>query len=115
MRTTVDHVKRVRNDWSDTDLYAYIGRPSPFGNPIIIGEVCPICRKTHNTAGSTLGCYRKYFINKVSFDKCFRDSVLELKGKCLLCWCKPYNKCHGDIIAEYLNNLDSDDHILFTK
>ena len=45
-----------------------------------------------------------YFGNKIDNDPIFKARILELKGKTLGCFCKP-NSCHGDIIAEYLNNL----------
>jgi hypothetical protein len=31
----------------------------------------------------------------------FFGALIELRGKMLVCWCKP-EKCHGDIIVEYL-------------
>ena len=32
-------------------------------------------------------------------------SIHELKGKILGCWCSP-NACHGDVLAEIVNNID---------
>lgn len=34
------------------------------------------------------------------------DSLDELRGKRLGCWCKP-NKCHGDILVKILNETSS--------
>jgi len=39
--------------------------------------------------------------------KQFRRSVLALSGTKLVCYCKP-EPCHGDVIAEYLNNSIND-------
>jgi hypothetical protein len=72
--------------------YVYIGRGSPFGNSYIIGKDGSrdeVCEK-----------YKKDFYKKIKNER-FRRQVLELKGEKLACHCKP-EKCHGDIIVEYL-------------
>jgi hypothetical protein len=80
----------------------YIGRPSIYGNPVIIGKKCQYCDIVHSDAGSTLQCYRDYFYSKIENDENFRKSLEDIKGKTLGCFCKP-KPCHGDIICEYLN------------
>lgn len=79
----------------------YIGRAGKgqsghFGNPfqIMNGE----------KRGATLERFRKYFYDRIATDPDFKKSIQELKGKRLGCFCKP-KACHGDIIAEYLNQL----------
>ena len=32
------------------------------------------------------------------------NSLYELEGKVLGCWCKP-NSCHGDVLVELINNI----------
>lgn len=78
----------------------YIGRAGKgkdgyFGNPfpLSFGE----------ERGSTLEKYREYFVKRLETDLEFKEKVLTLHGKTLGCFCKP-NACHGDIIADYLNN-----------
>lgn len=73
-----------------------------FGNPIAIGKPCIVCGKRHDSGGSTLPCYRRYFRFRLRFDNQFRQEIEKLRGKRLGCFCKP-KPCHGDIIAEYLN------------
>lgn len=73
----------------------YIGRPGPYGNPFQIGR--------DGDRKQVLQKYKEWFYKKLN-DKKFYDKILLLKGKTLGCWCKPL-ECHGDIIAEYLNNL----------
>lgn len=51
--------------------------------------------------------YREYFYDRIEKDEIFRAGILSLRGKTLGCFCKPLS-CHGDIIAEYLNNLRHD-------
>lgn len=99
--TTVVNLKNEKYD-------IYIGRRGKgkdgyFGNPVVIGRTCCVCGGTHDTAGSTLGCYRRYFIQRLQADEMFYEAIGLLKGKKLGCFCKP-SPCHGDIIAEYLND-----------
>ena len=79
-----------------TDKYdVYIGRPTCFGNPFKIGK--------DGTREEVIEKYREYFYCKLETNPLFKGRVLELKGKTLACWCKP-DACHGDVIANYLNN-----------
>jgi hypothetical protein len=79
----------------------YIGRTGKgqdgyFGNPFRL--------RASEDRGATIERYGKYFHNRMETDPEFKRRVHELKGKTLGCFCKPY-PCHGDVIAEYLNNL----------
>lgn len=79
----------------------YIGRAGKgqdgyFGNPFRL--------RTSESRGATIERYREYFYKRLEKDPEFKDRIHELKGKTLGCFCKPY-ACHGDVIAEYLNNL----------
>lgn len=91
MDTTVVNLFKNKYD-------VYIGRAGKgqdgyFGNPFPL-----------KPGGATIERYKEYFGNKIDNDPIFKARILELKGKTLGCFCKP-NSCHGDIIAEYLNNL----------
>ena len=104
MKTTVVNIRAV-------DHYdVYIGRPGrgiagPFGNPVIVDEMCPVCDKIHKRASETISCYKEYFEWRAGCDAVFRQMVLELRGKTLGCFCHP-RKCHGDIIVEWLEKND---------
>lgn len=66
----------------------YIGRPSPYGNPIKLSE--------DTDRGSVLQEYLAYLHANPDFvDKARR----ELGAKDLICWCAP-KLCHGDILAD---------------
>ncbi|KKM73004.1 hypothetical protein LCGC14_1414830 [marine sediment metagenome] len=65
----------------------YIGRPSKWGNPFVVlldGDRDQVIEK-----------YREWIQTQPQL----MDSLHELKGKVLGCWCKP-QACHGDILAE---------------
>ena len=74
----------------------YIGRPSPWGNPWVIGK--------DGTRDFVIDTYKMYFDQRIANDYYFRRDILKLKNKRLGCFCKPF-RCHGDIIVDYLNNL----------
>lgn len=77
------------------------------GNPVAIGRTCPICGSTHNDAGSTLPCYRRYLhgrLQEPAFEKEFRKLI----GRETDLWCFCLNKpggaetCHTSIMKRAL-------------
>ena len=86
---------KIINIKSDEKYDVYIGRPSLFGNPFEIGK--------DGNRETVIKLYRFYFYNRLEHDTYFKSEVLKLKGKILACYCKPL-ACHGDIIAEYLDD-----------
>ncbi len=92
-QTTVVNLKTHKYD-------QYIGRAGHgqdgyFGNPFKI--------QPGMDRGSTINSFKGYFYNRLRNDPQFKAKVLTLKGKTLGCFCKPHT-CHGDVIAEYLND-----------
>jgi len=79
MTTTVVHSQKQDHD-------VYIGRPSKWGNPFSIGK-----------DGTRLQVIIKYE-EWIKTQPELLNSVKELKGKTLGCWCTPL-ACHGDILA----------------
>jgi hypothetical protein len=80
MKTTVVHCKRNVYD-------TYIGRPSKWGNPFVIGP-----------DGDRLQVIEKYREWIFTQPKLLAD-LNELRGKRLGCWCSPAI-CHGNVLAE---------------
>lgn len=67
----------------------YIGRPSKWENPFVIGK--DGCRQ------EVIEKYKKWIL----FQKHLLENLYELKNKVLGCWCSP-NPCHGDILIELI-------------
>uniref|UniRef100_A0A6M3L1R8 DUF4326 domain-containing protein n=1 Tax=viral metagenome TaxID=1070528 RepID=A0A6M3L1R8_9ZZZZ len=67
----------------------YIGRPSKWGNPFIVGE-----------DGDRAICVEKY-TEWIKANTDLLDSLDELRGKRLGCYCKP-KACHGDVLVTML-------------
>lgn len=69
--------------------HVYIGRPSKWGNPFVIGK--------DGNRQEVVRKYEEWLLN----NKLMND-VHELQGKNLVCWCAPL-ACHGDVLLKYAN------------
>jgi hypothetical protein len=66
----------------------YVGRPSKWGNPFIIGK--------HGNREEVVEKYGRWICDQPEL----LNSLDELKGKDLVCWCAP-NLCHAMILIEW--------------
>lgn len=69
----------------------YIGRPSPWGNPFVIGP--------DGTREEVIWKFQEYLLNNRELLARVRQ---ELKGKDLVCFCAP-EACHGDVLLYFAN------------
>jgi hypothetical protein len=83
MKIRVVHCKREAYD-------VYIGRPSKWGNPFVIGK--------DGTREQVIEKYGRWLTSQTAL----MAALPELKGKTLGCWCAPHT-CHGDVLAELAN------------
>jgi len=84
MTTRVVNMRKEKYD-------IYIGRPSKWGNPFIIGK--------DGTREQVIEKYKDYVLNSPDLLK----HLPELKGKTLGCFCKPL-ACHGDVLVKLLED-----------
>lgn len=80
-QTQVVHCKKSSYD-------VYIGRPSDWGNPFVIGK--------DGDRTDVIRKYRQWIENQPEL---LSRVKRELQGRRIACWCKP-DDCHGDILAE---------------
>ena len=66
----------------------YIGRPSKWGNPFVIGR--------DGTRPQVLARYREW----IQAQPDLMAALPELREKTLGCWCAPFNLCHGDVLKQ---------------
>ena len=79
----------------------YIGRPSKWGNPFIIGNYhVAVGRKMDRT--DVIALHKRWLRTSPRGQKCIKD-IEELCGKDLVCWCAP-KACHGDLLLELAND-----------
>ena len=69
----------------------YIGRPSKWGNPFVIGH--------DGTREEVISKYEAHIMDRPDLIR----ALLELQGKVLGCWCKP-KACHGDILVRMVKD-----------
>lgn len=68
----------------------YVGRPSKWGNPFVIGR--------DGDRAQVIDKYRNWLMaNPV-----LMSALHELRGKDLVCWCAP-QPCHADVLMELAN------------
>ena len=104
MPTTVVNI-RDHKAW-EAEGGVYIGRRtrtlkgSRFANPFTIGR--------DGDRQQVIVKYKAWFYaHIISYpnDNYFCEDVEKLRGKMLVCWCFP-ERCHGEIIVEYLEGKD---------
>ena len=83
-------VYNIKTDNVPADA-VYIGRPSKYGNPFVIGP-----------DGSRAAVIQKYREWLTANPKLTKSVIKELSGKDLVCFCSP-KKCHGDVLLEIAN------------
>lgn len=82
MSRRVAHCKKDRYD-------VYIGRPSKWGNPFIIGR--------DGDRVEVIAKYREWIMAQSELLGAIWNG--ELRGMVLGCWCAPF-ACHGDVLVE---------------
>lgn len=68
----------------------YVGRPTKWGNPFVIGK--------DGTRDQVIALYRAHILARPDLLR----ALPELRGKDLVCWCAP-KACHGDVLLELAN------------
>ena len=68
----------------------YIGRPSKWGNPFVIGK--------DGSREDVVEKYRSWIMKQEHL----LTELSELEGRRLGCWCSP-QACHGDVLADLVN------------
>lgn len=69
----------------------YIGRPSKWGNPYVVGR--------DGTRNEVITKFKEYLARSPQL---VADIKAELKDKDLVCHCRPL-RCHGEVILEIAN------------
>lgn len=103
--TNVIHIRQTTKGWQSDPNFVYIGRPgrglkSEWGNPFLL-----LPGATEEERDECLRKYERYVRDKMK-DPEFRKKLVTLKGKTLVCFCKP-KRCHGDILAQMAELADA--------
>jgi len=78
----------------------YVGRPSKWGNPFshLSGTQAKYKVESRSEAVEQ---YRRWLMYSNEAEE-LRQSIYELSGKDLVCWCAP-QECHADVLLELAN------------
>lgn len=68
----------------------YVGRPSKWGNPFVIGK--------DGTREEVIDRYERWLL----LESRLVGDLEELRGRDLVCWCAP-EPCHADVLMELAN------------
>ena len=90
MTPKVVHCKKEEFD-------VYVGRGSKWGNPYSHREGT-LAEHVVGSRSEAIQKFEEYLLSNEEL----MESLSELKGKTLGCWCKP-KSCHGDILLRYAN------------
>ena len=90
--------------WRAPANAVYVGRPTDFGNRYIIGhridhvdgKIVLVRDRAHATQ-----LYEEWFVWQEKFG--YPPSLVPLRGKDLLCWCRLDQPCHADILLKLAN------------
>lgn len=85
--TKIVHCKKEPYD-------VYIGRPSKWGNPYVIGK--------DGTRDEVIQKYEEH----VRSSKILMRALPSLKDKTLGCWCGQ-KRCHGEVLIKLLEEIDN--------
>lgn len=82
---------RVLNKRDGFQPGIYVGRPSKYGNPFVIG--------VDGDRDEVIRLYEERLMNS---PRLLADAKRELRGYDLICWCAP-ERCHADILLKVAN------------
>lgn len=82
----------------------YVGRPTKYGNPFLIGYTSPSDNTKLMTREDAIILYERWLRQRVKGNPHFLD---ELKGKDLACWCPLNKSCHADVLLKFLEEKEA--------
>jgi len=82
----------------------YVGRPSQWGNPAVIGEFYDgqLIRSRFDAVAAFYDHCRTFALTD---PVAFRAWLLPLIDRNVCCWCSPDDPCHGDILIALTRHL----------
>lgn len=97
-------IQRKRSKgWKMPPGTVFVGRPTKWGNPFVVGRPSPMATGDQVAAGEADP------LTPAEAVECFRalpwgdDELEEIRGKDLACWCPMDRPCHADVLLELAN------------
>jgi hypothetical protein len=93
--------RRRTKGWRMPEGAVYVGRPTKWGNPFVVGEWDEVS-KQRLEAGQCVRLFRTY-ITQTAWPELVEHAIQELRGRDLACWCPLDQPCHADVLLELAN------------
>ncbi len=101
--------RRRAKGWKNPENTIYVGRPTKFGNPFVIG-VDGTQEECYNSFGllcSGFICFssKATIESQENYLQHLKDNLYKLKDKNLSCFCREGTKCHADILLKIIKQI----------
>jgi len=85
----------------------YVGKPSKWANPFDWDDYITELHDERQAKQFAIDDFKGWLAGKINMYRDSRDRMLEeldeLRGFDLVCWCKPDEPCHADVLLELAN------------
>lgn len=113
--TPIDMPQRIQRQrsrgWQLAPNTEFVGRPTKWGNPFRVHQARAAGYR--NSAAMTVYAYRQWlrgdpgFTHDLQASQTILNSLSELRGFNLCCWCGPDEPCHADVLLELANQAEA--------
>ena len=88
-----------------------VARPTRWGNPYKVAPAYrdAYCSLPEITPELAVACFRERMEQTIATYPSVRESLDELRGRNLACWCALDAPCHGDVLLDLANRPVCDD------
>lgn len=93
--------RRRAKGWKMPNGAVYVGRPTRWGNPFVVGE-----RDFYGevpTADHAVRLFRSWMTTPGLWTLPAPPDLAPLRGKDLVCWCRIDQPCHADVLLKLAN------------
>lgn len=90
--------RRRTKGWRMPEGAVYVGRPSRWGNPWVVGQATLMGPMTSRVVA--VGWFRSWAEQMVRHHP---EWLTLLRGRDLVCWCPLDQPCHADVLLELAN------------
>lgn len=94
--------------WRKPEGAVVVARPTPWGNPFVVGQDGTAAECVHLFAllcgGFVCFSCKAEPEAQAAFTRHAKKHLHELRGHDLLCWCRAGQPCHADVLLELANS-----------
>lgn len=95
--------RRRTKGWTMPENAVYVGRPTRWGNPFVVGSVDTTVPGWTRELSPQLVRDAAHAVRLFTGISLTYMDAKELRGKDLACWCPLDQPCHADVLLEWAN------------